>query len=644
MKKQILIFALTVVVGIAVWNKPVFAIDNQIIDSEGVGFQEIGELQENEQSQETCESQKMGTMQESYESQETEQSKETYDTQENDKILETEQLQESLEVYAEVKALSTSDVETKEMYRLYNPNSGEHFYTSDLNEKNHLVNVGWRYEGIGWKAPTNGVAVYRLYNPNAGDHHYTMDAVERDHLVSVGWNYEGIGWYSDSKRTVPIFRVYNPNAVTGTHHFTANYVEVEHLVSVGWNYEGVAWYSCDASWVDMGVEERIEISNIRETKGLFDVTINLARSANEISKVYVPVWTKSNQSDIYWYVASKQAGGSYKVTIDATKHQWNSGTYQVHCYVQTPQGDMKYIKETSVHMQLGTRAVAETLDDCSVRVTVWGLSNSIKKVQFPTWSVENDQDDIVWYQGTKNNDGSWSVDVHSKNHKNAGAYICDVYIKDGNSDVFMERVEFNIAKRLANTWIWKDGYKRYIGSNGEIENDVSRLVKGPYLIKVYKWSNYLIVFAKDENGNYNVPVKAMVTSCGNNTPTGTYYTPNKFRWLTMVGGSKAQWCTQISGDYLFHSVPYRIQDPTTLYTDIMFNYLGTTQSLGCIRLQAGDAKWIYDNCSLGTQVNITPYESGGPIAKPEFHPIPAWHTWDPTDPNVQYLCKQYGCH
>ena len=193
-------------------------------------------------------------------------------------------------------------------------------------------------------------------------------------------------------------------------------------------------------------------------------------------------------------------------------------------------------------------------------------------------------------------------------------------------------------------WRWVDGYKRYFDQNGVMDTDVSRLVTGPYLIKVYKWSNYLIIYAKDEWGNYTVPVKAMICSCGNATPTGTYYSPNKFRWLTMVGGSKAQWCTQILGDYLFHSVPYRIQDPTTLYVGSMYNWLGTTQSLGCIRLQAGDAKWIYDNCSLGTEIFISAYETEGPISKPAFEPLPSWHTWDPTDPTVHYLCTQNGCH
>lgn len=64
--------------------------------------------------------------------------------------------------------------------------------------------------------------VFRLYNPNAGDHHYTMDAKEKDGLIRAGWTYEGIGWYSDLKEGTPVYRVYNPNARTGSHHFTTD--------------------------------------------------------------------------------------------------------------------------------------------------------------------------------------------------------------------------------------------------------------------------------------------------------------------------------------------------------------------------------------------------------------------------------------
>ena len=129
------------------------------------------------------------------------------------------------------------------MYRLYNPNSGEHFYTSNETEKNDLVKAGWRYEGIAWNAPkTSDTPVYRLYNPNAGDHHYTTSITERDNLIKAGWKYEGIGWYSDSSEGQVLYRLYNPNAVSGAHHYTTSAEERDKLISLGWRYEGIAWY------------------------------------------------------------------------------------------------------------------------------------------------------------------------------------------------------------------------------------------------------------------------------------------------------------------------------------------------------------------------------------------------------------------
>lgn len=130
------------------------------------------------------------------------------------------------------------------MNRLYNPNSGEHFYTANEDEKNNLVSLGWKYEGTGWTAPAcSGTPVYRLYNPNAGDHHYTTNAAERDNLVRVGWNYEGIGWYSNELNTTTLHRLYNPNATgAGAHHYTTNAAEATNLQNLGWKYEGTAWY------------------------------------------------------------------------------------------------------------------------------------------------------------------------------------------------------------------------------------------------------------------------------------------------------------------------------------------------------------------------------------------------------------------
>lgn len=145
-----------------------------------------------------------------------------------------------------VRPAAPAPVATQPMYRLYNPNSGEHFYTASARERDDVVRAGWNYEGVGWTAPVKSdTPVFRLYNPNAGDHHYTTDSAERINLMSLGWRYEGIGWYSaDASQgaRVPLLRQYNPNAKSGSHNFTTSQAENDHLVSLGWRAEGIGWY------------------------------------------------------------------------------------------------------------------------------------------------------------------------------------------------------------------------------------------------------------------------------------------------------------------------------------------------------------------------------------------------------------------
>lgn len=140
--------------------------------------------------------------------------------------------------------VTAKEIQSITMHRMYNPNSGEHFYTARESERDDLIKAGWRYEGEAWQAPkTSSIPVYRLYNPNAGDHHYTSDVSEKDFLCSVGWRYEGIGWYSDEKQGTALYRLYNPNAKkAGAHHYTASLSESQFLESVGWRSEGIGWF------------------------------------------------------------------------------------------------------------------------------------------------------------------------------------------------------------------------------------------------------------------------------------------------------------------------------------------------------------------------------------------------------------------
>ena len=134
------------------------------------------------------------------------------------------------------------------VYRLYNPNTGEHLFTRDANEMTTLTRQGWKREAAGDYRTANArlnstIPMYRLYNPlNPETHFYTTDVREAIALKKIGWKYEGIAYYvykltADEGKIQ--YRLYNPYSYF--HHFTTEQNEVKTLVTSGWNYEGEAY-------------------------------------------------------------------------------------------------------------------------------------------------------------------------------------------------------------------------------------------------------------------------------------------------------------------------------------------------------------------------------------------------------------------
>ena len=158
-----------------------------------------------------------------------------------------------------------------------------------------------------------------------------------------------------------------------------------------------------------------------------------------------------------------------------------------------------------------------------------------------------------------------------------------------------------------------------------------------YYIKVNCRMNTVTVYTKDSDGRFTVPYKAMICSTGASTPTGTYDISGcgRWRWLRLVDGVCGQYCTQIIGDYLFHSVPYtQWKDKGSLQPG-EYDKLGTTCSHGCIRLIVADAKWIYNNMYEIAAVELYHADDPGPLGKPAAQKIGSsdYKGWDPTDPD-----------
>lgn len=172
---------------------------------------------------------------------------------------------------------------------------------------------------------------------------------------------------------------------------------------------------------------------------------------------------------------------------------------------------------------------------------------------------------------------------------------------------------------------------------GLLPEPVEAVSSSTYYIKINRQQNCVTVYEKDKNGNYTVPVRAMVCSTGANqaTPLGRFRIGGKYRWHELNGPVYGQYCSRITGHVLFHSVYYSTTDPSTLNYNA-YNRLGNAASHGCVRLTVADAKWIYDNCPSGTVVEIYDSSNPGPLGKPEPIRIDSssrYRGWDPTDPD-----------
>ena len=157
----------------------------------------------------------------------------------------------------------------------------------------------------------------------------------------------------------------------------------------------------------------------------------------------------------------------------------------------------------------------------------------------------------------------------------------------------------------------------------------------PYYVTVNLTDNIVTVYEKDDDGEYTVPVRAFLCSVGESTPEGTFQTQVKYDWRYLFGDVWGQYATRITGHYLFHSVPYFEKDKSTLEYE-EYNKLGTTASMGCIRLTVEAAKWIYDNCPVGTTVKMYHGDVKEPLQPEAVQKINVNDAkkrgWDPTDP------------
>ena len=161
--------------------------------------------------------------------------------------------------------------------------------------------------------------------------------------------------------------------------------------------------------------------------------------------------------------------------------------------------------------------------------------------------------------------------------------------------------------------------------------------KKPYYVKVNVLRNTITIYGKDQDGFHTVPLRAMICSTGSDTPQNGIYSlssQGQWPWLRLFGNVNGRYCTQIIGNILFHSVPYLTYGDNGSLEYWEFDKLGTSASMGCVRLILSDAIWIYNNMGQIAGVEFYSDSVPGPLGKPIAPKISeneACRNWDPSD-------------
>lgn len=327
----------------------------------------------------------------------------------------------------------------------------------------------------------------------------------------------------------------------------------------------------------------VSVTDINGTKGSFKVTVSAVGAASGIEKIQVPVWCAANQSDIVWYTAIKDGSGNYVVNVPVSNHAHHFGTYKIHTYITMGNGVTVFGGSNQCNIIAKDYVYNVSLSATKREVGIMGASAS--RVQFPSWSDANGQDDIIWYEGVNQGKGKWNAVVDSTKHNNGGNYTTHIYVTSNGTKYNAGATHYSLTKAPTDQGLMQARANLYGSST-------------PYIILVNRSTHKVGVF-QGWQGNWTCIRYWDCSDGAPSTPTveGTFTVGIRGYYFDS-GASRCYWYTQFKGNYLFHSVLYNKNGT------LRDGRLGMPLSHGCVRLDINNAKWIYDTIPSGTTVVV----------------------------------------
>ena len=241
------------------------------------------------------------------------------------------------------------------------------------------------------------------------------------------------------------------------------------------------------------------IENNNAELGTFDAVVRNISAPNGIKEVLVPSWSLVNgQDDIIWHKATRQSDGSYRVTIKSDEHKNSLGNYRADLYIVDNTNQRHYITETVVDVKhnkpIGTISIVNNNKDTGtfdVIIKDVYSPKGVRTVKVPTWSDKDGQDDIRWYEATRQANGDYKVSVKASDHKNStGKYFVHLYYIQNDGSLIgvggtSTEVEFRNAKTKTKT-----GIKNVNSGAGTFTVTVDQAPQGRRIknIRVAAWS------------------------------------------------------------------------------------------------------------------------------------------------------------
>ena len=180
----------------------------------------------------------------------------------------------------------------------------------------------------------------------------------------------------------------------------------------------------------------LTVENNNTVTGTFEAVVRDVVAPNGLKEVLIPTWSDSNgPDDLVWHKAVRQSDGSYRATIKASDHKNEDGKYNVHVYYVDQNNQRNYITEITTEVRQarlsGTLLIQNNNKDAGtfdVIIKDVYSPKGVRTVQVPTWSDKDGQDDIRWYEATRQSNGDYKVSVKASDHKNStGKYHVHLY-------------------------------------------------------------------------------------------------------------------------------------------------------------------------------------------------------------------------